>query len=82
MNYATMTWFDVVLGAIVAVLLLALLTMATRHLVVWTPPIALERLSDEDANAYYDGRKLINDNQRNYIDIQAGRPVRSEGWSE
>lgn len=44
--------------------------------------VPVERLSDEEANAYYDGRKLVNDNQRNYIDIQAGRPVRSEGWSE
>lgn len=30
--------------------------------------VHVERLSDEEANAYYDGRKLVNDNQRNYID--------------
>lgn len=30
--------------------------------------VPVERLSDEEANAYYDGRKLVNDNQRNYID--------------
>ena len=30
--------------------------------------VEVERLSDEEANAYYDGRKLVNDNQRNYID--------------
>lgn len=30
--------------------------------------VPVERLSDEEANDYYDGRKLVNDNQRNYVD--------------
>ena len=47
-----------------------------------TVRIDYELIPEPEASAYYDGRKLINDNQRNYIDTQAGRPVRSEGWSE
>lgn len=30
--------------------------------------VPVERLSDEEANAYYDGRKLVNDNQRAWVD--------------
>ena len=31
--------------------------------------IEVERLTEEEANTYYDGaRKIINDNQRNYVD--------------
>ena len=33
--------------------------------------IEVERLTEEEANAYYDGRKPVNDNQRNYIDQMA-----------
>ena len=28
----------------------------------------VERIPEPEASAYYDGRKLVNDNQRNYID--------------
>lgn len=31
----------------------------------------VERIPDDEAAAYYDGRKLVNDNQRNYIDSLA-----------
>jgi hypothetical protein len=31
------------------------------------------RIPDDEASAYYDGRKLVNDNQRNYIDSLAER---------
>jgi len=30
--------------------------------------VPVERVPDDEANAYYDGRKLVNDNQRNYVD--------------
>ena len=31
----------------------------------------VELIPEPEASAYYDGRKLINDNQRNYIDALA-----------
>jgi hypothetical protein len=30
--------------------------------------VPVERVPDDEAAAYYDGRKLVNDNQRNYVD--------------
>ena len=33
----------------------------------------VELIPADEAAAYYDGRKLVNDNQRNYIDMLAER---------
>ena len=33
--------------------------------------IGADLLTQEEADAYYDGRKLVNDNQRNYVDQMA-----------
>lgn len=40
-----------------------------------TPNIGwpVERIPDAEAQTYYDGRKLINDNQRNWVDMLAER---------
>ena len=31
------------------------------------------RIPEPEASAYYDGRKLVNDNQRNWVDMLAER---------
>ena len=64
----------ITLAAMLGVLI-AGYAIADRHDRRSAPDIGwpVVRIPEPEASAYYDGRKLINDNQRNWVDMLAER---------